>query len=131
MSEGFAPSRRQFFAAGAVAAAALPGASSIIDTVAGKPLAMQDLAGWKAHVGKEFVLDGSAPMKLIAVAAGGRQPNRFARGENFSAVFEMDGKAPVDGTYSVAHAELGQGYLYLQPGAAGAPGKVTMTASFS
>jgi hypothetical protein len=130
MSEGFATSRRQFFAAGAVAVAALPGASSIIDTVAGKPLAMQDLASWKAHVGKQFVLDGSSQVKLISVVAGGRQPSRFGRSENFSAIFELDGPAKTDGTFTIAHAELGSGQLYMQPGK-GNGGKPTLYAAFS
>lgn len=130
MSEGFATSRRQFFAAGAVAVAALPGASSIATAIAGKPFAMQDLADWKAHVGKQFVLDGSASMKLVSVVAGGRQPASLPRDRNFSAIFELDRAAPADGTFTVAHAELGQAQLYMQPGRSKA-GKPTLYAAFS
>lgn len=129
MSEGFAPSRRQFFAAGAVAAAALPGASSIANAIAGKPFAMQGREEWAAHIGKEFVLGGSSTMKLVAVHHGGRQPGAFGRGQ-FSAVFELDGAAPSDGTFSVAHADLGYAELYMQPGKSQS-GKPTLYAAFS
>ncbi|MDF7774733.1 hypothetical protein P1X14_05695 [Sphingomonas sp. AOB5] len=129
MSEGFAPSRRQFFAAGAVAAAALPGASSMVSAMAGTPIALKGHDEWQAHIGKQFVLDGTASMKLVAVHKGGRQPGAFGRGQ-FSAVFELDRAAPSDGTFSVANAELGYAELYMQPGKSQS-GKPTLYAAFS
>ncbi len=131
MSEEFAPSRRQFFLAGAVAAAALPGASSVNSMLGGKPFEMLDLAEWKAHVGKQFVLDGKTQMTLVAVKLGSRQGEAGRkRQNNFTAVFETEHEVAADGLYRVANAELGHTDLYLQPGVSkrGAP---TMRATFS
>ncbi|MET0247956.1 MAG: hypothetical protein ABW182_14495 [Sphingomonas sp.] len=131
MSEEFAPSRRQFFVAGAVAAAALPGASSVTSLFADKPFDMQDLAEWKSHVGKQFFLNDQTQMTLVAVKGGQKQPAvGQKRRHNFTAVFETDRQVESDGLYRVAHAELGHAPLYLQPGVStrGAP---TMRATFS
>jgi hypothetical protein len=131
MSEEFAPSRRQFFVAGAVAAAALPGASSVPSLFADKPFEMQDLAEWKSHVGKKFTLDGKTQMTLVAVKGGQRQPAAGQkRRHNFTAVFETEAQVEADGLYRVAHVDLGHAQLYMQPGVSklGAP---TVRATFS
>lgn len=114
MPKDYAPSRRQLFKGGAVAAAAaLPGASTVMTAVAGRPFAMQNRDDWKSHVGKEFAVNGSS-MKLVEVSKGHSMPVG-KRGASFTATFEMDAAAaPATGLHQVAHAELGQASLYLQ-----------------
>lgn len=116
MSKDFAPSRRQLFKGGAVLAAALPGASMVIGAAAARPFEMQDLADWKAHVGKTFAVNG-ASMTLVEVSKGAAQ-SEGKRRHNFTAVFEMDvAAAPESGIHRVAHAELGEAPLYLKSNA--------------
>lgn len=113
MSKDYAPSRRQLFAGGAVLAAALPAASTVMGAVAGRPFAMQNHDDWKSHVGKEFAVNGSS-MKLVEVSKGHHMPVG-KRGASFTATFEMAAAAaPASGLHQVAHAELGEAALYLQ-----------------
>lgn len=131
MSEGFVPSRRQIVLGGAVLAAVLPVTSS---SAAGfglsKPLALHDLDDWQRQIGANFTLDG-APVALVAVKEGHRQPSRMKRRYNFTAVFEMDAHAaPQGGLHEVRHAEFGQASLYLER-TIEKGGKARMRASFS
>jgi len=129
MSYDFAPSRRQLIAGGAVLAAALPG-SAVAKTLTSKPLVMQDLDDWQAQIGKEFAVGGT-PMRLVAVKGGIRQPAKFARKHNFTTVFEVKGDGvPAAGLHTVAHADLGQASLYLEPSVS-KDGKARLRASFS
>lgn len=129
MSHDFAPSRRQLIAGGAVLAAMLPGAT-IATGAAAKPLVMQDLDDWQAQIGKEFAVNGT-PMRLVAVKGGIRQPAKVARKHNFTTVFEVQGDAvPTAGLQTVAHAELGQASLYMEP-SVGKDGKARLRASFN
>jgi hypothetical protein len=128
MSQDFVPSRRQILVGSAVLAAALPGLSPIAANA--KPFAMQDLDDWQAQVGKEFAVNGT-PMRLVAVKGGQRQPSGFARKHNFTTVFEVQGDAvPAAGLHKVAHAELGQASLYMEPSVS-KDGKARLRASFS
>lgn len=130
MSKDYAASRRQLFKGGAVAAAAaLPGASTVMTAVAGRPFAMQNHDDWKSHVGKEFAVNGNR-MKLVQVSNGHGMPVG-RRGASFTATFEMDAAAaPASGLHQVAHAELGEAALYLQSGTREG-GKARVHAAFS
>jgi hypothetical protein len=126
MSEELVSSRRQLLVGGAVLAAALPGASV---SAFAKPLAMRDFGDWQAQVGKDFTVNGT-PMRLVAVKGGLRQPNGLARKHNFTTVFEVDGAVPEAGLHKVAHADLGQATLYMEPSISD-QGKPRLRASFS
>ncbi|MES2445142.1 MAG: hypothetical protein V4574_20140 [Pseudomonadota bacterium] len=101
---------------------------------AAKPLALHDLDDWQRQVGAQFALSGdagAAPIALVAVKVGNRQPARMQRRSNFTAVFEMDARAaPAAGIYQVRHPEFGQASLYLEPTTVKA-GKARMRASFN
>lgn len=131
MAEGFVPSRRQLVLGGAVIAALAPvSASSATSFGAAKPLALHDLADWQRQIGARFAIDG-APLSLVAIKPNHRQPAWAKRRNNFTAVFEMDAAAaPAAGIHKVAHPELGQAALYLEPTAVKG-GKTRMRASFS
>ena len=127
MSKDFVPSRRQLLVGGAVLAAALPGASIAMTP---KPFAMQDLDDWQAQVGKQFAVNGT-PMRLVSVKGGRRQPTGMARKHNFTTVFEVQGdRIPAAGLHTVAHADLGQAALYMEPSVS-KDGKARLRASFS
>jgi hypothetical protein len=131
MAEGFVPSRRQLVLGGAALAAIAPvGASSAMSFGAAKPLALHDLDDWQRQVGTRFAL-GTAPLSLVAVKPGNRQPARMKRRNNFTAVFEMDAAAaPAAGIHRISHPELGQAALYIEP-TIEKDGKRRMRASFS
>jgi hypothetical protein len=130
MAEGFVPSRRQLVLGGAALAAIAPMSASSTTFGAAKPLALHDLADWQRQVGAQFAL-GTAPISLVAVKPGHRQPSRLKRRSNFTAVFEMDASAaPAAGIHQVAHPELGKAALYLEPTMVKG-GKARMRASFS
>ena len=131
MVEGFVPSRRQLMLGGAVLAAIVPmSGSSAASFGSVKPLALHDLDDWQRQVGAHFAL-GTASLALVAVKPGNRQPARLKRRNNFTAVFEMDAAAaPAAGIHQVAHPELGQAALYLEPTTVKG-GKTRMRASFS
>jgi hypothetical protein len=129
MSKDFAPSRRQLFKGGAMLAVALPGASAVIGSAAAKPFEMQDLADWKAHVGKDFTV-GGASMTLVEVSKGVAQ-SQGKRGHNFTAIFEMKAGEVQTGLHTVAQAELGQASLYLQSNARPDGAQARVHASFN
>lgn len=130
MAEGFVPSRRQIVLGGAALAAIAPISASSTAFGATKPLALHDLHDWQRQVGARFAIDG-APLSLVAVKQGHGQPGWAKRRNNFTAVFEMDSAAaPAAGIHKVAHPELGQAALYLEPTLAKG-GKTRMRASFS
>lgn len=129
MAEGFVPSRRQMVLGGAALAAVAPlGASTAFGAT--KPLALHDLDDWQRQVGANFALN-NAPLALVAIRPGSRQPSRMKRRNNFTAVFEMDSAAaPQAGIHQVAHPELGQAALYLEPTTVKG-GKTRLRASFN
>jgi hypothetical protein len=130
MSRGFTPSRRQLVLGGITLAAALPASSSATMLGSAKPLALHDMDDWHRQIGAGFTLAG-APVSLVAVKQGNRQPSRMKRRHNFTAVFEMDAHAaPQGGIHQVRHAELGQTALYLER-TIEKGGKARMRASFS
>ena len=130
MAGGFVPSRRQLVLGGAALAAIVPMSGSTAAFGATKPLALHDLNDWQRHIGARFAL-GTTPLALVAVKPGNRQPARMKRRSNFTAVFEMDSAAaPAAGIHQVAHPELGQAALYLEPTIAKG-GKTRMRASFN
>jgi hypothetical protein len=130
MAGGFVPSRRQLVLGGAALAAIVPMSGSTTAFGATKPLALHDLNDWQRHVGARFAI-GTAPLALVAVKPGNRQPVEMKRRSNFTAVFEMDAAAaPAAGIHEIAHPELGQAALYLEPTTAKG-GKARMRASFN
>ena len=130
MSGAFTPSRRQLVLGGAAIAAVLPGSSSAKMFGLAKPLALHDLDDWQRQIGASFTLSG-APVALVAVKQGNRQPSRMKRRHNFTAVFEMDAHAaPQGGIHQLHHSELGQTALYLER-TIEKGGKARMRASFS
>lgn len=129
MSKDYASSRRQLFKGGVVLAAALPGASTVMGAVAGRPFAMQNHEDWRSHIGKDFAVNGGS-MKLVQVSRGERMPVG-KRGRSFIATFEMDAAAaPASGLHQVAHAELGEAPLFLQSDSRKG-GKALVHAAFS
>ena len=130
MAGGFVPSRRQLVLGGAALAAIAPMSGSSVAFGATKPLALHDLDDWQRQVGASFAI-GGAPLSLVAVKPGSRQPAWTKRRDNFTAVFEMDAAAaPAAGIHQIAHPELGQAALYLEPTAVKG-GKTRMRASFN